>query len=149
MKRLPKKSLVLTLVVAAFGMSRGVSAPPRVSITELGTLQGNAFGINNLGQVVGWSDFASGGQHAVLWQDGTITDLGTLGGRVSFAYSINARGQIAGFSDTVSSVSHAVLWQDGTMTDLGTLPGGNGSVAFGINDRGQVVGSSGTGLALM
>ena len=34
--------------------------------------------------------------HAFLWQDGAMTDLGTLGGRASWAYAINDRGQVVG-----------------------------------------------------
>jgi uncharacterized membrane protein len=36
--------------------------------------------------------------HAVLWQNGTIKDLGTLGGPDSVAWQINERGEIAGQS---------------------------------------------------
>lgn len=42
-----------------------------------------AVGINDLGQVVGTSgpcEFPPSFHHAVLWQHGTVTDLGSLGG---------------------------------------------------------------------
>jgi probable HAF family extracellular repeat protein len=42
----------------------------QLSITDLGTLGGSysyAYGINDLGQVVGYSRTASGRDHAVLW----------------------------------------------------------------------------------
>jgi probable HAF family extracellular repeat protein len=74
----------------------------------------------------------------------TITDLGTLGGNVSFAFGINNRGQVVGNSDTASlDISHAFLYSDGQMRDLGTLGGAN-SYALAINVRGQVVGGSDT-----
>ena len=73
---------------------------------------------------------------------GTMTDLGTLGGEFSIAFGINGRGQVVGNSWTADGVTHAFLWEKGTMTDLGTL-GGN-SYARGINGRGQVVGASNT-----
>jgi probable HAF family extracellular repeat protein len=38
----------------------------------------------------------SGNRHALLWNNGTPTDLGTLGGDVSGAYGINDAGQIVG-----------------------------------------------------
>src|SRR5919108_2188477 len=123
-------------------------------ITNLGTLgrlfdSSAANGINNRGQIVGssWTLMvhpeAPENERAVLWQDGEITDLGTLGGGVSLARALNERGQIVGSSRTVSGDQHAFLWQDGVMSDLGTL-GGSFSFATGINERGQVVGFSTT-----
>jgi probable HAF family extracellular repeat protein len=120
---------------------------PAYDIKDLGTLSGGnysvAWDVNNRGQVVGWSDTAASGEaRAFLWEDGEVTDLGTLGGIYSAANGINNRGQVVG-----SSESHAVLWEDGRMTDLGTLPGGefeSHHVAEDINARGQVVGRSPT-----
>jgi probable HAF family extracellular repeat protein len=71
-----------------------------------GDPDGAATGINDKGQVIGISGIcqnAVGNQsaiHAVLWQNGTVTNLGNLGG---FAWNtpmaLNNRGQIVGFSD--------------------------------------------------
>jgi probable HAF family extracellular repeat protein len=128
-------------------------------MTDLGTLPGDTFstgtGINNHRQVVGLSrppglvsSFSkcapvgaeSGPKRAVLWgSDGTITDLGTLGGRIGIAKSINDRTVVVGSSTTANGEQHAFLWRDGTMTDLGTL-GGTFSAAHEINRFDQVVG---------
>ncbi len=71
-----------------------------------------------------------------------MTDLGTLGGTVSYGYGINDAGQVVGQSVTADDgVYHAFLFSEGTMIDLGTL-GGLMSYAYSINDAGQVVGSS-------
>ena len=71
-----------------------------------------------------------------------LTDLGTLGGKMSRATAINAAGQVVGEAATSSGATHAFLYAGGKTRDLGTLGGGN-SCAYGINATGQVVGSSG------
>jgi probable HAF family extracellular repeat protein len=65
------------------------------TVAELGgmTPNGYAHGVNNVGQVVGYgARFPSCGRagpslasfdEAVVWSNGTITDLGTLGGQSS------------------------------------------------------------------
>jgi probable HAF family extracellular repeat protein len=112
---------------------------------DLGNLGGNyakAFGINNQGQVVGFSDPGTFTIHAFVWgpaQNPAMQDLGVLSGRTqSIAHDINNQGQIPGWS---GSPIRAVLWdhtQGNQIQDLGTL-GGN-SYGLGVNDLGQVVG---------
>ena len=72
-----------------------------------------AYAINNRGQIVGFSFTNNGEGHAVLWDDGTVMDLGTLGGRSSTALAINDRGDIAGLGTSGPeefSPVHALLW---------------------------------------
>ena len=121
----------------------------RGRLTALGALPGgglsHASAINERGQIVGGSEY--GGQierHAVLWSDGRIADLGTLGMSESDAVDINERGQITGDCDSGDYKRwRAFLWQKGRMIGLGTL-GGQRSEAVAINERGQIIGSSTT-----
>ena len=56
-----------------------------------------ANGINDSGQIVGWSNY-SGQYQAFLYSDGVFTDLGTLGRTPSGAEGINNSGQIVGYT---------------------------------------------------
>jgi len=114
--------------------------------TDLGSLGGPsgisvAYDINKHGQIVGLTDTADGVRHAFLYENGVMTDLGTLGGHYSVAMAINDHGQVVGVADLPNGDSHAFLWERGVMTDLGTL-GGTFSQANDINNRGHIVGQA-------
>lgn len=109
-----------------------------------------ATAINNKGQVVGISGICENAvgdmsaTHAVLWENGIVTDLKSLGGSAwNTPSAINDRGQVVGFSENSESNIHAFLWtkEDG-IQDLKTLDGDSNSYAYAINERGQVVGQS-------
>jgi probable HAF family extracellular repeat protein len=131
-------------------------------MTDMGALPGTngsaAGAINGRGWAVGQSqngvmDPLLGvlETRAVLWEDGKIIDLGTLGGNESLAIWVNNSVQVAGVSantipDPVSmfgfgTQTRAFLWQNGVIQDLGTL-GGPDAFPATMNERGQVVGSS-------
>ena len=89
---------------------------------------------------------------AVLFNDGSVINLGTLGGNESGASGVNDRGQVVGcaannvpdsfgFCVGVPQQSRAFIWQGEGMRDLGTL-GGPDALAELVNDRGQVAGWS-------
>jgi probable HAF family extracellular repeat protein len=140
----------LAIAILLLSAAEPAAAASRYRAIELGILPGtnsntSAFSINEAGQIVGASWTPDGDYHACLWENGTITDLGTLPGYSgSSAYAINEAGQIVGSSGTGGSDDHwhACLWEDGTITDLGTLPGAERSAAYGVNNSGQIVGWS-------
>jgi probable HAF family extracellular repeat protein len=92
--------------------------------------------INDVGDIVGNAN--AGGTdlgHAVLWSDGSVTDLGTLGnGPYSEALAINNVGQIVGISS-----QHGFLFTPGSgLRDL--TPESDQGAATDINDAGQITG---------
>ena len=121
---------------------------------DLGTIgnaaaKSTAYSINNSGQIVGVSGTSAGYgyDHAFLFSNGVMTDLGTLPGyKFSAATAINASGVITGYSeDDITNIfptRHAFIYSGGTMESIGTLPGGMYCTANAINNLGQVVGNS-------
>ena len=112
--------------------------------TDLGSLGGSssrAVAINDLNQVVGWSEIGDGTQHAFV-SDGTVmTDLGTLGGTKSYAFGINNDGVIVGYSQIAGDTAfHAFKYENGVMTDIG--PADDWRTALDVNASGQITGSS-------
>ena len=104
--------------------------------------------INNRGQVVGQSDVPGDTfTHAFFWQNGVMTDLGTLPGDAnSIATDINDQGEVVGVScDATSTICRAFLWENGVMTDLNALIPSDSPLFLtygaGINDRGEIAGT--------
>lgn len=103
---------------------------------------GEAVGINNQGQAVGESGTCTL-PNAVLWENGTATQLPDLGVPGAVGIAINDQGQIVGqVVSADGTTAYAALWQNGAITNLGTLPGDFGSYASGINNQGQVLGTT-------
>ena len=115
-----------------------------VDLGSLGGVFATSSGLNDRGQVVGFSTLTGDlTNHAFLWDQGTMQDLGTLGGIQSTANSLNNEGEIVGESLTASGQTvHAFLWKHGEMTDLGTVAGDDCSNASSINSNRQIVGES-------
>jgi probable HAF family extracellular repeat protein len=124
------------------------------ALRDLGTLDdapdsnSRPRGINAAGQVVGSSYMSTLGTfHAYSFEDGVISDIGTLHpdgiwfegvSSYSYANGINTAGDIVGESDGA-----AFLYRNGVMTDLNSLltpDSPHVGWASGINDSGQIVG---------
>ena len=70
-----------------------------------------ATGINERGQIVGWSRSGSGPPHAVLWEQGGMTDLGALAdAEQSSALAISNSGRVTGWSRSASGELRALVW---------------------------------------
>jgi probable HAF family extracellular repeat protein len=141
--------------------------------TDLGALPGVngsvAIAINELNLTVGGSengsvDSATGYPEydAIVWNHGTLTNLGTFGGTDSIAFAVNDWGQTVGWASNaipdsftsglgpcatldcwpVTTQMRAFFWQNGRKQDLGTLGNGNDAAATLINDLGMVGGVS-------
>jgi probable HAF family extracellular repeat protein len=88
----------------------GDSLSPVIDLGTLGGSESWAYGLNNLGYVVGAADVSVGSYHAFVWDGVEKIDLGTLGGYYSTAFGINDQGIIVGFAHDASGDTHAVEW---------------------------------------
>jgi probable HAF family extracellular repeat protein len=156
----------LSILLIAMGCGLFAASPSQYTITDLPSLGGTnsrANSINNRTWLTGYSNLAGNQlRHAALWRDGTLTDLGTLGGpnsAVTFSVKANS-GIVSGISQTSTPdplgeawssaafypgatgtgfINLGFVWDNGAMRALPTL-GGNNGFATGANSRGQVVG---------
>ena len=110
-----------------------------------GSDQSAALGINNLGQVVGSANIATGMRAFRSRGTTGIVALGTLpGDNGSVALAINDPGKAVGYSSGPTGV-RAVVWTSaGAIQALPVLAGSDSSRGLAINDGGDIVGVSDT-----
>jgi len=118
------------------------------TLTYLGTLGGirdsYATGINEQGQVVGYSstsnasEGATQGSRGWIWQNGALTEVTVPDRTVSGVapMAINDRGQIGGWVSAVGG-PYVALWDGGraTLASVFAIP-----TFGGMNERGEIVG---------
>ena len=137
-------------IICVIGFASAASAQNRYQITRIPTpagANGAALGINNRGEVVGYS-FQGEDYQAFLYSssDQAMTDVGSLGGKLNAACAINDSGQVTGYSqDENGNLLAFVFSRNQPIASLGTLQGASTSEAFGINNSGAVVGDSQSG----
>ena len=98
------------------------SAAVPYTVTDLGILPGyqwsKATGINNGGEVVGYSWNNAVANDAFLYSNGATTDLGALLHSSEIeAEGINSSGQVVGMIDG----SQGFIYSNGTLTRLGSV----------------------------
>ena len=122
-------------------MQIGTFGGPNSSITVVG---GGAFGhiLNSNGATIGLADttladpykphcfFDCYLEQAMIFNDGELSNLGTLPGGSGASYALNDHGLIVGVSETGTNdpltnlpAYHAVIWRQSIISDLGTLGG--------------------------
>jgi len=146
-----------TFVGSASTMNETIASRWRATqgMELLGDLPGGfnlsrARGINDAGQIVGWSSSANTetipGEEAFIWDEvNGMVGIGDMPG-ISFssdAYDINDNGVVTGIGTTFNG-HEAFIWTEADgFTPLGFLDGQSGfSRGFAINNLGQVVGDT-------
>ena len=136
-------------------------------VSNLATLGGTSSGgnsINNQTWVAGYSRLAGNqSRHATLWRNGSLLDLGTLGGpNSSVTWNVkDTGGVIVGISQTatpeplgeywssaafygppynIGFINLGLVWEQNQVRGLPTFPGGNNGFATGANNLRQVIG---------
>lgn len=115
-------------------------------LTQLVPLPGEAWaipsGLNDRGQVVGFSYGPNQPRRAVIFANGAAQSLPVTSHVTSDAYDINNFGQIVGSFADRETDGNAYLLSHSVVRELGSL-GGERRIdsATSINDRGQIVGS--------
>src|SRR5256886_4772016 len=134
------------------------------TLPDFGGTSSGGNSINDQSWVAGYSRLPDRNRHAMLWRNGSLTDLGTLGGpNSSVTWNVkNTAGIIVGISQTATTpepnaenwssaafystpnnigyINLGFVWQQGQMRGLPNFPRGNNGFATGANNLGQVVG---------
>lgn len=150
-----RNAIVWTLtasVLIALVTPTAIGDGPVYRITELkadGSAQSKAYGINNTGQIVGWTIVDGSLSHAAHWLNEVFTDLHGVvhlellhpypqfSGDVSEVYSISNADQIVGAGLTVIecpekvTILNAMIIQPAVLSDLATPYPGDSVVNLG------------------
>jgi probable HAF family extracellular repeat protein len=118
------------------------------TLDDLGAIAGNsvstAYALSDAGQAAGTSSTPTSAI-AVLFSNGKVTDISTLGSDVSVATGINGSGEIVGWNDFYSNPNfnpEAFLYSNGSMKSINApsvFPAGTEAAA--VNNAGEVVGT--------
>jgi probable HAF family extracellular repeat protein len=128
-----KKLHLVFILINITLLSNLTIAMPIYSYNDLGNW--SAVAINDRRAVVG-----NDGGSIVLYQDGNVSNLGSLGGNSSSVSDINNNNKIVGKYQTGNNF-HAFQYDNGSFTDLHEIVSTSlsDSLAVGINDNGKIV----------
>lgn len=143
------------------------TTPSSYTVTKftasLGGTLSRGMAINDQGLVAGWSNQSDGSRRAVLWRNGSIDALGTLGGPSSTVPwpGLNEAGLVVGISqtnevdpldeawscelggfllETTNLICRGFVWTGTEMHELPPFRGGHHTFATDVNNGGQIVG---------
>jgi probable HAF family extracellular repeat protein len=131
--------------------NHGVIWSDNGQVVDMGNLGGRWMqprAINNTDMVVGAGATAAGLGHGFVWQNGTLRDVGTLGGDQSALLGVNNLGEAVGYSWLTGKTSQTD-WPDAVRVEGGKLIDLNDEIAKGlglrllqaidVNDLGQIL----------
>ncbi len=109
------------------------------------SVSAQATGINNLGDVCGFTIDGSGKMHGWLQVWGRVTQFDFPGATATRALGLNNKGQVVGSYTDSSGNTHGFVYVVSTKKWQSVDdPNGIDAVVNGINDNGALVGSYGT-----
>src|SRR5438552_12062774 len=91
-------------------------------LQPVGAFVGGAAAVNDRGDIAGGGGSSEGGlvQHAAIWRNGSMTEIGTFGGTVSNARGINDADQVVGCATQTAGANdeRPFLWSNGNLQRL-------------------------------
>lgn len=133
------------IVLLSFALSAVVTTgqAQTYSITDLGRLPGSmssyAYGINDNGDVAGWSCSNTVGT-GFVWSNGTLKSIGWVPGGVpgSGLFAVNKQGWGVGVGDPKNAQTNGILWRNNALLEFDTSA--SNLFPHYITDTGVIVG---------
>lgn len=135
-------SVLLAIALALLASAAAWSSPSLryQSIDVPGATDTQAFGINDLGDIVGRYDDADFNTHGWLRHNGKLSTIDFPGAPFTAPRLINNGGEIVGRYIDVNGTSHAFLLRGGHFTSI-DFPGAIDTRGRGIDDFGRITGN--------
>lgn len=111
-----------------------------ISFDAAGAVRTEALGINENGQIVGFSIDANNVTHGFDDSGGVFTTINDPLGVTTVAEDVNDPGQIVGYYLDRNQLAHAFIDSKGSFTTIDDPLGTKGSFATGIAENGRIVG---------